>query len=494
MLRPWSIPVALDANSDIPMFLQIARAISDDIRRGRLTPDDPLPGTRRLAAMLGVHRKTVVAAFEELEVQGWVVTQEGRGTFVAPTIPDIAIDRVHPFTPIHVGMPVTTGFQFERVPVTEPNPPLPPGSIEISDGVPDSRLAPMEELARSYRRVLRNHRRRSALGYLTDPRGSYALRSALSEMLNANRGIPASTDNICITRGSQMALFLVARTLVRSGDIVAVENPGYHRAWDTFRLAGAEVVPVEVDDKGMSIEVLEGIIQTHRLRAVYVTPHHQYPTTVSLAPERRKRLLALAAEHHFAIIEDDYDHDFYYSGRPMLPMASAEPHGVVIYVGTLSKVLAPGIRIGYIAAPAPLIEQMALLRMLLDGRGDSIIEHAIAELFESGEIARYARRMQNEYRARRDALADELCQRLHGRIEFDLPSGGLAIWVRLLDVEDAEGIWQRAAAEGVLISSPGKYSFDGRAIRAIRLGFAGLTIEEIQEVAGRLEQAIIGRV
>jgi GntR family transcriptional regulator/MocR family aminotransferase len=312
-------------------------------------------------------------------------------------------------------------------------------------------------------------------------------------MLSATRGLAATADDVCITRGSQMALFLVARTLVRPGDIVAVENPGYSRAWDTFRLAGAEVVPVPVDERGISIEALEGTIHTHRLRALYVTPHHQYPTTVSLAPERRARLLALAAEHRFAIIEDDYDHDFYYSGLPMLPMASSDPYGVVIYVGTLSKVLAPGIRIGYVAAPAPLIEQMSLLRMLLDGRGDSIIEHAIAELFESGEISRYARRMQNEYRARRDALADELCRLLHGRIEFDLPSGGLAIWVRLLDVKGVEGIWRRAASEGVLISPLDKYSFDGTPIHATRLGFASLTVEEIQEVAGRLERAISGR-
>ena len=250
-------------------------------------------------------------------------------------------------------------------------------------------------------------------------------------MLAATRGLAAGPDDLLITRGSQMALELVARALVTPGDVVAVEAIGYVPARAAFALAGARLVPMPVDGQGLDVDALEALARRGPVRAVYLTPHHQYPTTVTLSPGRRLRLLEVARAHRIAVIEDDYDHEFHYDGRPVLPLASVDRAGVVVYVGTLSKILAPGLRIGYVVAPAPLLERLATLRAVLDTQGDPAIEDAVAELLEDGEVQRHVRRVRRIYRDRRDALADALRRDLAGHVSFDVPAGGVAFWARL---------------------------------------------------------------
>ena len=198
-------------------------------------------------------------------------------------------------------------------------PPLPRGTLNLSNGAPDVRLVPARLLGRAYRRALAL-RAPELLAY-GDAAGHPALRAALASMLSATRGLSARADDVVITRGSQMALTLIARALLRPGDTIAVEQPGYRPAWEAFRAAGATVVPVRVDHDGVDVDAIGRIARATTLRAVYVTPHHQYPTTVTLKAPRRLSLLALARTRRFAIIEDDYDHEFHYDGRPVLPLA-----------------------------------------------------------------------------------------------------------------------------------------------------------------------------
>ncbi len=231
------------------------------------------------------------------------------------------------------------------------------------------------------------HRADAVLRY-SDPEGHPALRVAIASMLAATRALPISADDVFVTRGSQMALSLAARALVRHGDVVAVERIGYRPAWEAFRAAGAVVVPVAVDEHGLDIDALATLHARTPIRAVYLTPHHQYPTTVTLTASRRLKILALAARGRFAIVEDDYDHEFHYEGRPVLPLASADLARAVIYVGTLSKVLAPGLRLGYLVASPDVVRRIAALRSLLDIQGDFALEAAIASLIEEGEVQR----------------------------------------------------------------------------------------------------------
>jgi GntR family transcriptional regulator / MocR family aminotransferase len=287
-----------------------------------------------------------------------------------------------------------------------------------------------------------------------------------------------------------MAIALLARTLIRPGDVVVVEQLGYRPAWEAFRLAGAEVLGVPVDENGLNIDVLERAIDEHVIRAVYVTPHHQFPTTVTLAAGRRMRLLELARVHRFAIIEDDYDHEFHYDGRPVLPLASADSDGVVAYIGTLSKVLAPGLRIGYVVAPTDVIEQVAAHRSFIDTQGDAVLEAAIAELLEDGAIQRHIRRMRREYHVRRDVLVEALREQLDRYVAFAVPAGGIALWVKGKNGLDVDA-WAKAARDrGAVIVTGSAYALDGRSRSFARLGFASLSSKELHEGVRRLRAAL----
>jgi GntR family transcriptional regulator/MocR family aminotransferase len=300
---------------------------------------------------------------------------------------------------------------------------------------------------------------------------------------------------VLVTRGSQMALDLVARALIAPGDVVAVEAFGYRPAWTALRAAGARLVPIAVDGDGLRVDELAALATRERVRAVYVTPHHQYPTTVTLAPGRRLQLLDLARHHRLAIIEDDYDFEFHYEGRPVLPLASADASGQVVYVGTLSKLLAPGLRLGFVVAPPALVERLAQLRRAIDRQGDHAVESAVAELIEEGELARHARRARLAYHARRDALVEALAAQpaLAEGLEIVVPSGGMALWARAATDVDA---WAaRALEQRVAITTARRYAFDGRARPWVRLGFAALDERELREAARRLALAFpAGRV
>jgi GntR family transcriptional regulator/MocR family aminotransferase len=187
-------------------------------------------------------------------------------------------------------------------------------------------------------------------------------------MLCATRGLAATADSLVVTRGSQMGFDLAARALLSPGDAVAVEELGYSSVWASLKLAGARLLPIPLDAEGMRVDALEKIAAREKLRAIYLTPHHQYPTMVVLSPGRRLQLLDLARRNRIAILEDDYDHEFHYQGRPILPLASADQAGVVIYVGTLSKILAPGLRLGFVVAPEPLLARVVQLRTLMEDR------------------------------------------------------------------------------------------------------------------------------
>jgi len=485
--RSWEFVLDLDRDAALPPFLQIARALTADIQRGRLRPGDRLPGSRRLAVTLDVHRNTVLAALAELIAEGWIETSPGRGTFVTRAIPN---RRVRPFARTAVSrvrVPATVGFALSEPPIAYRPPVLPRGTLNLSSGAPDVRLLPVRAIGRAYRRVLaRGGAHLLAYG---DPEGHPALRAALATMLASTRGLAVSANDVLVTRGSQMALSLVARALVRPGDTVAVEHLGYRPAWEAFRAAGANVIPLAVDGDGLDVAALTRLASRTSLRAVYVTPHHQYPTTVTLKAARRLALLALARSQQIAIIEDDYDHEFHYDGRPVLPLASADHAGLVVYVGTLSKVLAPGLRVGYIVAPPALIRSVAAIRSLLDIQGDLATEAAIAALLEDGELQRHVARVRRVYADRREVLSRSLRRTFGDEVDFTVAAGGMALWVHLRTAADVEAWARRSVDRGVSWYTGRRYAVDGQSRPFARLSFAWLNEREIPEAVKRMAAA-----
>ena len=484
MRRPWELVIDLDRDSALPPFLRIARALTADIRRGRLRPGDRLPGSRRLASSLHVHRNTVLAALSELIAEGWIETTPGRGTFVTRALPE---DRGRPFSRrlgTRPHMPAAVAFALSEPPPTNRSPALPPGTLNLSSGSPDVRLVPARSIGRAYRRVLAL-RSTELLSY-GDPEGHPALRSALASMLANTRGLSVTGDDVLITRGSQMAVAVAARALLRPGDVVAVEQFGYRPAWEAFRAAGATLIPVAIDRDGIDVDALRGL---GSIRALYLTPHHQYPTTVTLKAARRLALLDFARTEKVTIIEDDYDHDFHYDGRPVLPLASADHAGSVIYISTLSKILAPGLRVGYVVAPPPMLRNMSAIRSLLDLQGDRATEAAIATLIEDGELQRHVARVRRVYANRREILANSLRRTFGDQVEFTLAPGGMALWVHLLDSIDVEAWARRSVQHGVSWYTGRRYSFDDRPHPFARFNFASLNERELPEAVKRMAAA-----
>ena len=482
----WELAVSLDRSDHTPLFLQIAGHLADDIRRGRLRPGQALPGTRRLASALGLNRNTVVAAYDELAAEGWIETDAARASFVSLALPDARPERFTSAVGRRAAVPARAGYDLPPLPDFRVEGLRPQAELVFGSGVPDLRLVPVDALARAYRRALRR-RGRVLLDYAA-PDGLLRLRAALAAMLAATRGLAAGPDDLIVTRGSQMALYLIARALVTPGDVVAVESIGYVPARAAFRLAGARLVPLPLDEHGVDPAALDALARKGPVRAIYLTPHHQYPTTVTLSPGRRLQLLEIARAHRIAVVEDDFDHEFHYDGRPVLPLASVDRAGVVVYVGTLSKILAPSLRMGYVVAPSPLLARLKDLRATIDTMGDPALEDAIAELVEEGEVQRHVRRVRRRYQARRDALAESLRRDLPD-LSFGVPAGGVAFWARAQDGADVDEWAHSTLARGVSFSPGGAFAFDERPLPFLRLGFACLTEEEIAEAVRRMAAA-----
>ena len=492
-LDPRALGAANARNT--PIFARLAELLSEEVRRGRLKPGARLPGTRPLAERLGVGRNTVVAAYAELAAEGWIVTKPAGGSFVSSEVPERRTRRFGKRVSDQTGA-TQAGFEFEAHRWVRSEAAA-AGSIELFGGTPDLRLFPTALLARAYRRALHGSGR-SNLSY-TDPFGHLRLRAALAGLVSDTRALSVSAEQLIVTHGSQMAIDLVARTLIRPGDRVAVEEIGYQSAWAALRAAGAKLVYVPIDKQGLDVDALEIELSRAPLRALYLTPHHQYPTTAALSVGRRLRLLELAAKHRFAVIEDDYDHEFHYDGRPLASLAGADRAGVVVYIGTLAKVLAPGLRLGFIAAPASLIETLGAVRFHVDRHGDTVTEQAVAELIEEGELGRHARRMRRVYHARRDALVDSLRRHLGSALSFDVPAGGMTLWAEASPEIDTRAWLARSVQQKLVFTrGPSYFSTELGARRArryaqcVRLGYAQYSEKELDTAAKRLASALRG--
>lgn len=475
MRRSWDLNLNITKSSGMPVYLQMSQQIIDEIQRGRLLPSTAMPGTRELAEQLQVNRKTVVLAYDELIAQGWLSTEPRRGTFVSANLPHFIVPKqIEKIAKLH---PSETAEKLGDYAVTHASTNA-KDMVDFNDGIPDTRLIPVETLSRAFRHALITPLRSNNLGY-GDPRGMYDLRSAIKKMVNMERGLNIDLDNICIARGSQMGIFLAARILTKPNDFVVVENLSYPPAREAFRSCGATILTVDVDNDGINVTGLEALCKKHPIRAIYVTPHHQFPTTVMMTAERRLKLFLLAKKYDFFIIEDDYDHEFHFEHHPVMPLASHDHDGRVIYVGSLSKVLAPGLRVGYLIASKAIIDSCASEVMLIDRQGNSVTELAVANLMESGEVKRHIRKIIRTYKERRNLAIDLLSSELNQVSSFNPPNGGLAIWLRINNDIQLSTIVENALKENVRVLPASLFTESEEHINAIRLGFASLNPEEL---------------
>jgi GntR family transcriptional regulator/MocR family aminotransferase len=289
-------------------------------------------------------------------------------------------------------------------------------------------------------------------------------------MLNNDRGLAITTEHICLTRGSQTALYLTAQTLLLPGDHVAVEHPGYQPAWQAFTVAGAQLHYIPCDGQGINIEALEQCCQTTPLKALYITPHHQYPTTVTLSPERRKQLLLLSEQYHFMIIEDDYDYEYHFQTHN-IPLAGMPHAGNVIYTGAVMHTLP----VNFVCGPPAFIQSLAAYQTILNKEGDPILQQAMANLLVAGDIQKQIHQMRAVYEKKLAFTSDIVHTGLTSQVHYTQPQGGLAIWLQLYKQVPPEQLLKKIQSAGVNVVHPLSYYVSpAHPAMGLRLGYASL--------------------
>lgn len=486
-MLPYKSLIQVDRSASLSLHIQVCNSFITLISNGTLQPSDMLPSSRVLADLIGIHRNTVKLAYEELISQGWADAIERKGIFVHSKLPVLSKRRL---PEADKGQRSQESFVWtNKFKNAVPSKNLQSSILTIDDGFPDVRLTPIDELMREYRSISRKSYGKNFLKYGSS-KGSEHLRGSIAHYLYHTRGITVSPENILITKGSQMGIYLASQLLIGHSDNIAVGRSNYRLADDTFIHHGAKLIRVPVDDHGMNIDHLEKVLQRKKTKAVYVIPHHHCPTTVTMSMERRLKLLKLAREHRFAIIEDDYDFDFHYENKPYLPLASIDHHQNVIYIGSITKTLAPALRIGFMIGPAQFINAAASLRELIDKQGDTVLEEAFAVMFDNGEIDRYFRKSLKIYKERRDIFCRILKSDFEDVIKFSVPEGGLAVWAVFNKRIDLDKMASAALKKGLNIDDGNFYRNESFNANGVRMGFASLEEEEIVEALRKLKNIV----
>lgn len=456
--------------SRAPKYQRLAEAVRTSIREGHVKAGELFPSTRELSRILKFDRHTILNAFAELVAEGWIEAQEKVRYRVVGTLPS---------TFLQPRTTVMRDFQ-SKLPKIELARPVPIGDYypekkfrhAFPSGFPDPRLFPMGEFKSYLYDALKS---RDVLLY-GDPIGLPSLLEQISIYLRRVRNV--SDRSILVTNGSQEAIFLLSQLLVRPGDYVAVEAFGYPPAIEAIRFAGAKIVSIPVDSEGLITDYLEETLRKKKVRLIYVTPLHQYPTTVTLSARRRLHLYELAYKYGLLILEDDYDHEFHYASQPVAPLASFDPGGLVMYVSTFSKVLFPSARIGFMAVPKSIGNELAKLKRISSRQNEHLMQKALSLWMGSGGFERHLRRVRRAYEIRLFTMIDVLGQLKteHEKLSWRTPDGGMAIWLNT--GENSTSLATRAKSSKILIYPEQNYQIDGKAGTHLRLGFSGQTPSE----------------
>lgn len=482
--------IPLDRQSAIPLYQQIKTYMRQGILSGSLTADTRLPASRQLARDLGVNRITVENAYAELETEGLVFSKLGSGTYVLPPNPLLPLPKDHPGAPWPLwqqSLDVQTKSNKNRTSEILKKP-RQAQLISFASGIGDAHLFPAED----FRKVLQSVMRRDGIAALDygERNGLASLRETIAHIL-ASQGLQARPENILITAGSQQALSLVSQLLLKPGDVILVESPTYSGALDLFRALDFKVVGVPVDGQGMQVDGLEKLLQQHHPKLIYTIPNFHNPTGTCLSGPRRRQLIVLADRYNVPILEDDFVGDLRYEGRTQPALKALDPGGRVIYVSTFSKMLMPGLRVGFLAAEGPVYDGLVHFKRVNDLATSTLVQRAVEAYVTVGRYQAHVRRSCQIFRKRRDAMLAAIERYLPDGVVFDPPQGGLFIWLRLPDNLSSEKLLPIAWEEGVDFAMGNGFfpnSIEGR--NWLRLNFVAQAPDQIDEGIKRLGKAI----
>lgn len=455
-----------------PLYIQIEQQIIDSIRQGVLKPHQRVKGTRQAAKELNVNRQTVADAYERLIANGWLYTKGNEGTFVGEHT-----GQILPAVPVP---PANFEFNEFYYAIGHEEAERRQWLVKFDEGFPDPQLAPVKELTTAYKRIFTQalRLRRTDLAYSEIEHREVL--SHLNRLIYQYRTMKLDERHLCFIFGQQMALYLVAQTLLHKGDHVAVENPGNFRAWQVLQAAGATLHPVPVDSEGIDTDSLDRLCRHHSIKAVYVSPNCQNPTTVEMSTARREHLLHLAIEYGFAVIEEDDDYEFRYTLEKTPPLISGRKDDHIIYISSISKMLPPLHFICFVAGPAPFIKSLKALWASVGQQGDIILEQALIELIKDGMLSRFARKSTNVYKQKRDKTSELLDNYLHGKVHYINPPGGLSFWLKFDKNVSVEQIRQQLKERGIYVPATSPYFLNSPLEPALRLGFASLGLSQME--------------
>ncbi len=483
--------IPIDRGQKAPIYLQIEEFLRRSILSGSLVPKTRLPATRALARDLGVSRITVANAYAELEADGLLCSRMGSGTYVQEPVPLAPLPRSEPGSPWPLWQQ-EAGENDTAAQTASPSDLLGaahhPQPIDFAGGSGDARLFPIHD----YRRVLLSTLRRDGMSALEygDLNGYAPLRATIAHVL-ATQGIPARPENVLVTAGSQQAIALVTQLLLKRGDPILVESPTYAVALDLFCALGIKITGVPMDHCGLQTEKLELLLQRHHPKLIYTIPNFHNPTGSCMSIQRRRQLLELADRYNVPILEDDFVGDLRYEGRALPALKSLDPGGRVIYVSTFSKMLMPGLRVGFLAAEGPFYDRLARYKRVNDLTTSNLHQRALEAYVTVGRYQAHLRRCILIYRRRRDAMIDAVRRYLPETVRFDVPQGGLFLWLRLPDRISSDKLLAAACKEGVAFAPGSRFFPDGaNGNECLRLNFVMHPAEDIEEGIRRLGKAI----
>jgi len=481
--------IVLDRRSAIPLHRQLYNALREAMLTGRLRAGTRLPSTRTLAQELGLSRITVMDAFDQLFSEGCLEGKVGSGTYVvygqSGHVGRLADQKLTPRVPPRVRLLSRRGQRMGKALANYPKWVSSTESLAFQPNVPAVDEFPF----RIWERLLARRWRVASRTLFTqrDVRDYVPLQKALAEYLRTTRGAQCDPEQVIMTTGSQQALDLISRLLVDRGDAVWIEEPAYLGARNALLAAGARLVPVPVDHEGIKVE--EGLRRCPQARLAYVSPSHQYPLGVTLSLARRLQLLDWARRANAWILEDDYDSEYRYVGWPLAALQGLDRHRRVIYLGTLSKVLLPAIRLGYMIVPPDLVDALVATR-LLTGRMPSVEQAVLADFIVEGHFARHIRRMRHLYAKRQQALLEAIARDLNGILEVQPAEGGMHVVAWLPPDVDDRVTSQLVSARGVGCPPLSLYYIGKPKRGGLVLGYGACNERVIDEGTHRMAEAL----
>jgi GntR family transcriptional regulator / MocR family aminotransferase len=474
----------LEASEAAPIALstRVYRAIRSAILDRVLRAGDRLPSTRALAADLAISRATAESAYAQLEAEGYVTRHVGDGSYVNADIPGRSPRKI--LTQV---LPTNALSKRGRQIASFGGCIDPREARAFSAGLPALDSFPLAVWQRLLARHARSADGRWAM--YADPQGEPRLREAIAQYLSLSRGVDCDADQVIVLTSSQQALVLIAMLMLDVGDAVWMEEPGYRGAQTAFAAQGAQLVPVPVDADGM--QVAHGLKAAPHARLAYVTPSHQYPLGAALSLERRMQLLDWARREQAWIVEDDYDSEFHYDSRPIAAIHGLDRHGRVLYVGTFSKVMYPGLRLAYLVVPKPLVAAFTAARSHLDGHSPALMQLVLADFMQNGHFTAHVRRMRELYRARRDIFLDEAQRHLAPHLHPQPAAGGLQSACMLDDSRASDRRFaERAEAAGIDLPILSRLYYGEKKQNGFVMGFSALSPAAIRDGVKKLAKLL----